>query len=129
MICSTAAHSVSPVHQYCAYGVSIRSDLPLPLPQAQQPALFELQIRSSKEPILPAVRGAIELEENLPSLFDIGWLSDGSHYVGLRGIGEILVAGDGRSIICYRLPQSNSESFDVYLLAQALSFSLVKNGF
>jgi len=79
--------------------------------------------------ISQSIRQTIELEKNLPSLFDIGSLSDGSHYVGLRGVGEILVATDGRSMICYRSPHSNSESFNVYLLAQALSFSLVKNGF
>jgi hypothetical protein len=129
MIYSTAAHYASPVHHYWAYGVSIRSDMPLPLPQGKQHALFELEIRSSKEPISRSVGRTIELEKNLPSLFDVGSLSDGSHYVGLRGVGEILVARDGRSIICYRLPQSNSESFNVYLLAQALSFCLVKNGF
>lgn len=126
---STAAQVASRVHEYCAYGVSIRSDVPLPLPQARQPALFELEIRSSKEPIARSVRQAIEMEQDLTSVFDVGSLSDGSHYVGLRGVGDILVAVDGRSIVCYRFPQSNSESFNVYLLAQALSFALVKNGF
>lgn len=126
---STAAQVASRVHEYCAYGVSIRSDVPLPLPQEPQPALFELEIRSSKEPIARSVRRTIELEGNLRSVFDVGSLSDGSHYVGLAGIGEILIARDGRSIVCYRFQQSNSESFNAYLLAQALSFSLVKNGF
>lgn len=126
---SEAAQVASRVHEYCAYGVSIRSDVLLPLPQARQPALFELEVRSSKEPIARSVRRTIELEANLRSVFEVGSLSDGSYYVGLRGVGEILVAGDGRSIVCYRFPQSNSESFNVYLLAQALSFALVKNGF
>ena len=129
MTASTAAHFLPPVHHYCAYGVSIRSEIPLPLPRSPQPALFELEIRSSKEPLTRSVRQGIQLEEHLPSILDVGSLSDGSHYVGLRGVGEILVASDGRSIVCYPFPQSNWESFNVYLLAQALSFSLVKIGF
>ncbi len=45
-----------------------------------------------------------------------------------RDVGEFLISKDGRSITCYRFPQASPESFHVYLLGQALSFALVKNG-
>lgn len=114
--------------RYGAYGVSIRSDMPLPLPMARSGALFELRIRQRNGPIHTSVRQKIKLQANPSSAFDVGSLSGGSNYVGLRDVGECLVSSDGRDISCYRLPQANPESFNVYLLGQALSFALVKNG-
>jgi hypothetical protein len=114
--------------RYGAYGVSIRSDMSLPLPMARCDAFFELQIRERSTPILPSIRQKMELRRNPFSAFDVGSLSEGSNYVGLRDVGEYLVSRDGRHISCYRLPRANPESFNVYLLGQALSFALVKNG-
>ena len=44
-------------------------------------------------------------------------------------IGEFLVSADGASIACGRMRESHEESFQVYLLGQALSFALVRSGF
>lgn len=118
----------SEFRRYSAYGVSIRSDMSLPLPMGSSGALFELQIREHAGPIRTSIRKKIEFQHNPFSAFDVGSLSEGSNYVGLRGVGECLVSRDGRRINCYRLRRANPESFNVYLLAQALSFALVKNG-
>jgi hypothetical protein len=56
-------------------------------------------------------------------------LHDGSSYVRWENVGEFLVTGDGRRIICRRLEGSSAESFQVYMLGQALSFALVKQRF
>jgi hypothetical protein len=113
---------------YAAYGVSIRTDMELPLPRGPSPSLFELRIQERTGAIPPSTRRTIEMQENPFSIFDAGCLPDGSNYAGLRGVGEFLISKDGRSINCYRFPQANPESFHVYLLGQALSFALVKNG-
>src|SRR5262249_27490517 len=56
-------------------------------------------------------------------------LPDGTTYVRWDRVGEFLVAADGRSITCRRADRSSAESFQVYMLGQALSFALVKQGF
>jgi hypothetical protein len=125
---STASRLAPKFRRYCAYGVSICSDLALPLLPEQRPALFEVQIREQTEPIPPSIRQTIELQQNPFSAFDVGSLPAGSNYVGLRDVGEFLISKNGRSISCYRFPRTSPESFHVYLLGQALSFALVKNG-
>lgn len=122
-----------PAREFChynAYGVSIRSDIVLPLLPAPErsPAFFEIQVRGQIGTIPPSIRQKVELELNPFSALDIGSLPEGSNYVGLRDVGEFLISKDGRSIRCYRFPQAKPESFHVYLLGQALSFALVKNG-
>ena len=114
--------------RYAAYGVSIRTDMELPLPPGQSPALLELQIRGKTGAIPSSTRQKIEMQQNPLSALDAGCLPDGSNYAGLRDVGEFLISKDGRSITCYRFPQASPESFHVYLLGQALSFALVKNG-
>jgi hypothetical protein len=114
--------------RYAAYGVSIHTDMELPLPPGQSPALFELQIRGKTGAIPPSTRRKIEMQQNHFSALDAGCLPDGSNYAGLRNVGEFLISKDGRSMTCYRFPQASPESFHVYLLGQALSFALVKNG-
>ena len=114
--------------RYGTYGGSIRSDMSLPLPMARSGALFELRIRERNGPIRTSVRQKIKLQPNPSSAFDVGSLSGGSNYVGLRDVGECLVSSDGRDISCYRLPHASRESFNIYHLGQALSFALVKNG-
>jgi hypothetical protein len=53
-------------------------------------------------------------------------LADGSTYVRWAGVGEFLVDDDGYRIACRQHEQCSLESFQVYLLGQALSFALVK---
>jgi hypothetical protein len=55
-------------------------------------------------------------------------LKDGSSYVRWDGLGEFLVSPNGRHISCRRFDEATLESFQVYLLGQAISFALVKNG-
>ena len=118
----------STVYRYAAYGISIRSDAPLPFARTRENALAEVELRSHAAPIAPSIRSNIQQEPISSSAFDVGSLPEGSNYVVLRGIGEILVSPDGRSLACHRYAQSSAESFNVYLLTQALSFALVKSG-
>jgi hypothetical protein len=118
--------------RYCAYGVAIRSELPLPLPEMRGPteaALLELEIRASDEPLSGAIPEGVKLQRNPLSGFDFGQFPDGSTFVRWDDVGEVLISKNGRSIACRPFRQTDSESFHVYLLGQALSFALVMNGF
>jgi hypothetical protein len=55
-------------------------------------------------------------------------LQDGSSYARWQGVGEFLVPPDGKTIVCRQFDAASAESFYVYLLGQALSFALVKQG-
>src|SRR5690348_796884 len=88
--------AASSVYHYAAYGIRIRSDAPLPLPPANGLALLELEIHIQNGTIDPSLRERISFERNPSTAFDLGTLSDGSDYVGWRGIGEILVSPNGR---------------------------------
>jgi hypothetical protein len=118
----------STLYHYAAYGITIRSDAPLPLPPPTALGLLELEIHSKNGPIDSSIREQIRFEQDPSTAFDIGSLCDGWNYVGWRGIGEILVSPNGRYLACYRDDQSSFDSFNVYLLTQALSFALVKSG-
>src|SRR6185369_12060581 len=62
------------------------------------------------------------------SWYRYAFLQDGSSYVRWDRVGEFLVSADGRRVVCRREQKVSSESFQVYLLGQALSFALVKQG-
>ena len=56
-------------------------------------------------------------------------MRDGSTYVGWEGVGQFLISPDGCRIAGRQCEQAHPESFQVYLLGQALSYALVKVGF
>lgn len=56
-------------------------------------------------------------------------MPDGSTYVRWEGVGEFLISSDGRQITGRQNDEAHEESFQVYLLGQALSYALVKQGF
>jgi hypothetical protein len=120
------------LRHYRAYGVSILSELPLPLREAHRefgPTLYELEIRLSERPLVGAARQEVTPQSSpLPGSY-FGQMLDGSSYVRWDDVGEALISRNGRSIACRPFPQTDPESFYVYLLGQALSFALVKGSF
>jgi hypothetical protein len=116
---------------YCAYGVSVASELPLALPELRQPlasALFEVEIRAFEDHDLAIPKG-LKLQNNPSSGLVFGQLDSGSSYVRWEDVGEVLISSNGRSIACRPFRTIDSEAFQVYLLGQAFSFALVKGGF
>lgn len=129
---STAMQSAPKLRHYRAYGISICSELLLPLPEirgAPESALLELEIRASEELFVGNLPEPSSLQHNPLSGYDFGQIPDGSSYVRWDDIGEVLISKNGRSVACRPFHLKDSEAFQVYLLGQALSFAMVNSGF
>jgi hypothetical protein len=115
-------------HLFSVYGISLRSEIELSLPERGDPGLAEIEIRGASHSVFAdAIHGA-ELQTR-SDWYHYAHLEDGSSYVRWSGLGEFLVSCNGGRITCRRATQASMESFQVYLLGQALSFGLVKRGF
>jgi hypothetical protein len=114
--------------QYGVYGISLRSEIPLVLPECRGAALAHIDLkRGTPQAFSQAIAGT-ELTRRA-DWYHYAHLQDRSSYVRWRGLGEFLVSDRGRQILWDRAPEAPMESFQVYLLGQALSFALVKGGF
>lgn len=117
-----------PSYRYSVYGISLRSEVPLSLPEAGDSGFAEIDLSiGSPELFADAVRGAT-LGPSPTAWYRRAHLPDGSTYVRWEDLGEFLVSGDGRRITLGVLRAASQEAFQVYLLGQALSFALVKRG-
>ena len=116
-------------YRYGVYGVSLRSQIPLFLPEYSGRGLVEIEILTVPASFFLDVVGDIQLQRVGFCSYRYAPLHDGSAYVRWDGLGEFLVSADGRLITCRQFPTAADESFQVYLLGQALSFALVKTGF
>jgi hypothetical protein len=116
-------------HEYEVYGICLRTSFPLPLPGRSSADLvgIEIQVESAGY-FSDRIRGA-RLRPSPWRNFFYAHFESGSSYVRWNGVGEFLVSSDGRSISCRRFDEAPLESFQVYLLGQAISFALVKGGF
>jgi hypothetical protein len=116
-------------YRYGVYGIAVVSDTRLALPDYAHCGLGEVECLSAPASVfLGAMRG-VDFDPGSNSWYRYASLHDGSTYVRWDSVGEFIVAADGRRIACRRLEGSVDESFQVYMLGQALSFALVKQGF
>jgi hypothetical protein len=118
--------------RYGVYGICLHSDILLALPEfppdSQDSALAEIELsRATPESLSFATVGS-ELQQS-EDWYEYSELPDGSIHVRWHGLGEFLVTGNGRRILCHQAPGASFESFQVYLLGQAISFALVRLGF
>lgn len=119
----------APRFRYCAYGVGIVSDVPLALPEYADNGLGEIEYCSATASLLPMATVAAAVDAPSDAWHRYVSLADGATYVRWEGVGEFLVSPDGRAITGRRADGSSAESFQVYMLGQALSFALVAQGF
>jgi hypothetical protein len=113
-------------YRYSVYGIEVLSDTPLALPACTGGGLATVEFRSAAEADFLTAIATAEFDTRSESWYRYGWLPDGSAYVRWEAVGEFLVAANGRCIRWRRFDESSIESFQVYLLGQALSFALVK---
>lgn len=116
-------------YRYGVYGISVQSPIRLSLPEQSGAGLVSIEFRTAPASFFLEILGSTQLQQMGRCTYQYAHLQDGSSYVRWNDIGEFLVSGDGRFITCARFPEAPMESFQVYLLGQALSFALVKNGF
>ena len=126
---SSREAGVAARHQYCVYGIVVLSDTPLALPEYCHGGLGQVECRSAPEPVFLAAMRGVSFDPRSESWYRYAFLDDGSTYVRWDNVGEFLVSADGQRITCRRDDRSSIESFQVYMLGQALSFALVKQGF
>ena len=113
-------------HQYGVYGVRVLSDAPLDLPEHSDDSLGCVECVTGRSQHFANLLNGVSFRSRPGSWYRYAFLEDGSSYVRWDGVGEFLVGADGRRILCRREENVSSESFQVYLLAQALSFALVQ---
>jgi len=113
-------------YRYCVYGLVIVSDTPLALPEYSHGGLGELEVLIAPADAFRAALEGARFLSSPGSWYRYAFLQDGATYVRWDGVGEFLVAAGGQRILCRREDTASSESFQVYLLGQALSFALVK---
>ncbi|HEV3220200.1 MAG TPA: hypothetical protein VGZ48_10545 [Candidatus Acidoferrales bacterium] len=127
---SDAWSEVSPLaHQYGVYGITLRSQIRLALPEYPCAGLAEIELRMRGPSFFSEAVSGTPLKSSRFSTYQYAHLKNGSSYVRWDDVGEFLVSSDGRLITCGHLNNSPGESFQVYLLGQALSFALVRGGF
>jgi hypothetical protein len=125
----TQAFAAGSFYRYGVYGISLQSQIQLSLPEQSGAGLVGIELRTAPASFFLEILGDTHLQRIGRRSYQYAHLQDGSSYVRWDGIGEFLVSGGGRFITCGRFPKASMESFQVYLLGQALSFALVKNGF
>jgi hypothetical protein len=113
-------------YRYGVYGVRVLSDSLLDLPEYTDDGLACVEcVAGDSQVFADALQGA-SFRSRPGAWYRYAFLEDGSSYVRWDAVGEFLVSPDGRRIVCRAEEKVSSESLEVYLLGQALSFALVK---
>ena len=117
------------MYEYVLYGVSLRSEWPLPYANSTDPALPLVELLDR-----PASFFAGASSEADRQAVESQWaryvpLPDGAEYLRWTGLFEFLISPDGRQIAGRRFPGATPEAFHTYLLGQVLSHTLIKLGF
>lgn len=113
---------------YRIYGVNVQSSTPLACPVGGAPGVADVSIhKASSDYFARAVRQHPK-ERTTEDWFHRIALPDGSDYLRWTGLCEFLISPDGRHIAYRALKHASRETFQTYLVSQALSFALIKQG-
>jgi len=117
------------VRRYFVYGMTLHSEIALSLPEQGYGGLGQIELRIAPASYFSAAARGLARHPDSDSFYQSISLRDGSTYVRWQGVGEFLISADGGRIVGRRHNRAHAESFQVYLLGQALSYALVKRGF
>lgn len=115
--------------RYFVYGITLHSEIPLALPQQGHGELGQIDLRIAPASHFSDAARTLLAQPDSDSFYQSSFLGDGSTYVRWEGVGEFLISPDGSRITGRQCDEAHEESFQVYLLGQALSYALVKQGF
>lgn len=119
---------LTPQFEYGVYGISLRSDMPLALSEHRGSSLAQIELRCAPPETFST--GNVDSDLQCPAdWYQFAHRADGSYYVRWRDLGQFRVSSDGGVVEYHRAPEAPLESFQVYLLNQAISFALVQQGF
>lgn len=113
---------------YCLYGVRLKSVVPLPGPELTGSVKGGIEFFGGSASLFSWARREAGLQAQGKEWFQHARLLEGSDYLRWSGLFEFLISTDGRRIACRQLNGASRESFQTYLLAQVLSFALLKRG-
>jgi hypothetical protein len=113
---------------YRLYGLRIFSPWRLSSPAVEGSQVPDVVIEAATEAAFATVDAAIRKDGNDPAQFRYQQLQDGGHYVRWGSEFEFLVERHGKRVLARRFPNARLDSLRVYLLSQALSFSLLERG-
>lgn len=117
-------------YRYFVYGITLHSEISLTLPEQGYGKLGQIELRIAATPhFFSSAARSLPRQRNSESFYQSSFLRDGSVYVRWKGVGEFLISADGCRITGRQYDEAHRESFQVYLLGQALSYALVKRGF
>ena len=114
---------------YNVYGIALHSEMQLPFATSGREELSHIALRIAPADYFAKAIADTPIEQADGSFYQIGKLADGSAYARWEGVGEFLISPNGLQICCRPFDGAKMESFQVYMLGQALSFALVKCGF
>jgi hypothetical protein len=115
-------------YRYFVYGMILKSELPLALPERGDGGLGQIELRLAPAPYFSSAARSLSRQPASDSFYQSKFLRDGSTYLRWNGVGEFLISGDGDRITGLQHDAAQEESFQVYLLGQALSYALVRCG-
>jgi len=113
---------------YQLYGVHVQSSIPLACPIGIAPGVTDVAIHEAPPDYFTHAVRQHPKERTAEDWFHRIALSDGSDYLRWAGLFEFLVSPDGRNIAYRALKHASQETFQTYLVSQALSFALIKQG-
>lgn len=117
-----------PRRTFRVYGLSLRSDWPLPCTEGRGSHLAEVELVGARPSLFSEALREAARRSGKGVWFRHLRLADGSDYLRWSGLFEFLVSANGDRIACHALNETSNEAFHTYLLGQVLSFALVKQG-
>jgi hypothetical protein len=113
---------------YHLYGTRVRSSIPLTCPAGATPGLADVSLDNASSAYFASAVRQSSKERATKDWFHRIALPDGSDYLCWSGLFEFLISPDGRQIACHELSDVSRETFQTYLVSQALSCALLKQG-